>query len=147
MLDPEIKKKMEPFTNEPEKWNKIVFYICMLLIVTVHIVSILILPRVIGFVVISLILAVTIRLVMIGSKEGEPITGWRKFVVKVVGRCCTRAGLFLQSFLRVEHKYVSVDYSEWLGPDWKAHQPHEKPPIIIANHQSWSVCIIGFNQT
>ena len=29
MLDPKIKEKMGPFTNEPEKWNKIVFYFCI----------------------------------------------------------------------------------------------------------------------
>lgn len=27
-LDPKIKERMEPFTDNPGKWNKIVFYIC-----------------------------------------------------------------------------------------------------------------------
>jgi len=31
-LDPKIKEKMLPFTNAPEKWNKIVFYICIFIL-------------------------------------------------------------------------------------------------------------------
>lgn len=37
---------------------------------------------------------------------------------------------------KVVNRKINVDYSEYLGPDWK-NDPNEKAPIVIANHASF----------
>lgn len=76
---------------------------------------------------------------MIGVKENEPLAGWRKAIVKFAARIICRIGLFLMSFLWISYKHEKIDYSEWLGPDWKSEQKNTRSPMIIANHQCWSV--------
>ena len=96
----------------------------------------------ITYLLLSLVLGITIRIVMIGAKANEPPKGWRKVVVKFVGQVIVRTALFVQSFVWVSHRNMDVDYSEWLGADWKSGQPLSRAPIIVANHQSWSVFLV-----
>ena len=146
MLDPQLKEKYRAIANEPEKWNKLVFYLCMLLnhyTLFSHnypnLGSVLIIPRTILFVSISFILAITTKLMILGTPSNRPLSGWRKAIAKFAGQLITRIGLFIQSFLWITNKQENTDYSEWLGPDYKAQASTKRAPIIIANHQSWSV--------
>lgn len=129
-LPPELKKRYSPVTNAPEKWNVLVFILM----------SPFMLPRFAFFMLISAMLAIFVRVIMIGSEENRPATGSRYLLIKGIGRRMIRTGLFVASFLTVEDKSVDLDYSYWLGDGYKEAQMMvaQRPPIIICNHMSWS---------
>ncbi len=97
-------------------------------------------PRALSYIVGSFWLALFIRLIMIGAKRGEHIQGWRKVMARLMTKVCCRFGLLVMSFAWISNKDEDIDYSPWLGPDWKSGRPTGRPPIIVSNHQSWSVC-------
>lgn len=97
-------------------------------------------PRALTFIVLSIVCALGTRIVMIGAPKNEFITGWRKTLVKLLSKFTCRVSLFALSFVWIKHvNEDSMDYSPWLGKDYKAYLPQKRAPIIIANHQSWSV--------
>jgi hypothetical protein len=78
---------------------------------------------------------------MIGAPKNQYTIGWRRTIIKCIISTMSRLGLFIISF--VWFSYIdedSVDYTEWLGKDYKP--PKERAPIIIANHQSWLVTVV-----
>lgn len=79
---------------------------------------------------------------MIGADPSRPVYGWRKAIIRIWGRISSRIDLFLISFIWISHKNIDVDYTAWLGPNYKAQVKGTKPPIIISNHISWSVSLI-----
>jgi len=81
------------------------------------------------------------KIATIGVNEDKPLSGVKKMFVKFCGRAVCRLGLLAQSYIWVQNLYPDIDYSEWLGPDWKKNQPKGRPPIMIGNHQSWSVLL------
>lgn len=113
-------------------------------IMKLYIVSVFILPRFLIYLLFCAILAFSIRILMIHADKSKPISGWRKVIVRFLGRTITRSGLFVQSFMWINHKNDTIDYSKWLGPDYKT-QKIERPPIIISNHMSWSVQLLLVN--
>lgn len=97
-------------------------------------------PRALTFMALSIVCAVGTRIAMIGAPKSEFITGWRKTIVKLISKFTCRVSLFVLSFVWIKHvNEDSMDYSPWLGEDYKTHTPLKRAPIIIANHQSWSV--------
>ena len=64
------------------------------------------------------------------------LSGWKYEVVKVLMKSCARLCLFLTCYTSVDHiKDHDVDYSEFLGPDWKAEW--DGAPTYVSNHTSW----------
>jgi len=95
------------------------------------------------FIILSIICALGTRIVMIGVPKDKLITGWRKTAVKIISKLTCRISLFFLSFIWIRQiKETSMDYSAWLGEDYKEYEPKKRAPIIISNHQSWSVSII-----
>ena len=131
-------KKYAAISNEPIKWNRFGLYIC---IFSFNLVSVFLPTRVILYLTFSIICAVGTSLVLIGADRDKLISGWRKTAARLVGRFSCRCGLFCLSFLWISEIHEKIDYSKWLGDDYKKHQPKTRPPIIISNHQSWSVCV------
>ena len=80
-----------------------------------------------------------ISLIMIGAPKDKLLCGWRKIATKIIIRTLARIGLFFMSFVWIKEVYDDVDYSEWLGKNYKTKTPKTRAPIIISNHQSWSV--------
>jgi len=75
---------------------------------------------------------------MIGVAENQPLFGLRKIIAKFFSRLASRINLFSASFIWISYRNPNIDYTEWLGANYKNELP-KRPPIIIGNHQSWSV--------
>ena len=59
-------------------------------------------------------------------------------IIKYTGDFVSRfVLLFGPAMLWYKHERVNVDYSKYLGPDWKL--TFDKPSTIIGNHSSWIV--------
>lgn len=71
----------------------------------------------------------------IGTSEKEEPAKWRDMLVNLILPYASRLHSLASGVLWVELKYVNVDYSEYLGPDWKPS--FEGAGIQVANHQSW----------
>ena len=107
------------------------------------------LPRFALFLVDILGLTVVLVLLTLGHDFRKPLPRWRRSIAKL---CFSIAAsiqtLSLGLFLRSE-KEESVDYSEWLGADYKNSKLPEgkKCPTIVANHSGWNdilVMLIAF---
>ena len=96
-------------------------------------------PRAFIFLTFSAMYAGGVKLIVLGAPKNELLCGWRRVAVKFITKLFCRTGLFLFSFVWIRDIYVDADYSEWLGKDYKSKSPKMRPPIIISNHQSWSV--------
>ena len=70
------------------------------------------------------------------SKKGEPITGWKSDAIKWLCMCSSRVTMFCVGVTNVKVEKVKVDYSKYLGPDWK-EDVNAKPGSVVCNHQSW----------
>lgn len=137
-LSPKEKGKYMEIRNEPEKWNRLVFYLSNTF--AYPIVSVFMVPRLLIFATLSLLCAIGTRLVMIGAPPNKPITGCRRTIIKFIIGTASRIGLFFLSLVWFRHiEDDSFDYSEWLGKDYKLQTPCKRPPIIVVNHQSWTV--------
>ena len=127
--DPEIQKKFAPFLrNDLHNLN----------IITAFPFYILYWPKIFlgwGWIMI----VVTICLILLrgyDKKDYLKLSGWKYELVKVLMKSCARLCLFLTCYFWVEHdKDHDIDYSEFLGPDWKAEW--DGAPTYVANHTSW----------
>ena len=52
-----------------------------------------------------------------------------------------KVALFLVG-MRANYKYKDIDYSEYLGKDYKEKLSTTRAPTIIANHSSWLDALI-----
>ena len=125
--DPEFCKKYAPFIrNDLDNLN----------IVTAFPFYILFWPRVIltwGWMMIVVAISLT---AMIGVKDYTKVSGWRLKIFEVFGKSCSRLNLMLAGYWWVDFdKDTTIDYSEYLGPDWKAEW--DGAPTYISNHTSW----------
>ena len=91
----------------------------------------------------SAVLSIIVGLFLIGTEEGKPLIGFRRFIIKNLAMKMTRLGLFLGSFIWISRVNDEIDYSEWLGLNYKEFRESKenqgRAPIIIMNHLSWTV--------
>ena len=59
------------------------------------------------------------RLVTIGHTWGQPVASWRRTLIFYCTAPIFRAVIFVIGIYWVDKKRVKVDYSKYLGPDWK----------------------------
>ena len=57
---------------------------------------------------------------MIGHKQGSPISNLKRILVKKPGQYLPRLMLFLTGLIWIKVERPKIDYSEYLGPEWKA---------------------------
>ena len=124
-LNIKMKQQYAPFTNSPEKWNRLVHTLM----------SIFMIPRVIGFLTATITCTIAVWIILIGSEPKA--MGWRRWLVWLFSSTLGRVGLFCGSYLWISYKDDDIDYSPWLGEDWKGKNKI-RPPIIISNHRTWS---------
>eukprot|EP00826_Nyctotherus_ovalis_P021095 TRINITY_DN16741_c0_g1_i1.p1 TRINITY_DN16741_c0_g1~~TRINITY_DN16741_c0_g1_i1.p1 ORF type:complete len:208 (+),score=40.53 TRINITY_DN16741_c0_g1_i1:77-700(+) len=132
-LSEEAKKKYAPYINQLELWNRFghTFF------------SFLMLPRFVIFISMLIVAWAFLKVLSIGSKH--PLLGWRRTVMIAVVKHAARIILFCISFVYIKYDDFKIDYSQWLGKDWKA--PEEAIPILIANHRGVMVLLRDESRT
>lgn len=125
-LDAAVKQKYAPFTNSPEKWNRLVH----------SLMSIFMIPRIIGFLASTIICTIAVWIVMLGSNSKA--IGWRRTLIRTFSTIFGRIGLFFGSYIYISRQNDIIDYSPWLGEGWEKERPPVRAPIIISNHRTWS---------
>jgi hypothetical protein len=86
------------------------------------------------------LMALPLYISHIGKSYDEPISGWRLTLQRISWRCWSSFALFLHSYsLEVnEHSTDKINYSKYLGPDWKQKQfKGKRVSTIIGNHHSY----------
>jgi 1-acyl-sn-glycerol-3-phosphate acyltransferase len=70
-------------------------------------------------------------------KKGPMKNGCRKWIITFMYHVCCGFVLFV-SGMRTKLKYIELDYSEYLGPDYKKNQMKiKRTSTIVSNHVSW----------
>ena len=70
-------------------------------------------------------------------KKGPMKSGCRKWIINFMYHVCTTLFLIV-SGMRTSVKYVDLDYSEYLGPNYKLNQKKiKRTSTIVCNHTSW----------
>ena len=99
-------------------------------------------PRFLVIHVCSLVLVIVGVILKLGQDKDAPLSPARYKVFVVA--CKIVAFIFtLNNGLWWEKKRTHVDYSKWLGPDWKP--TYEGAGIHIGNHQCYGDITAGFN--
>jgi hypothetical protein len=81
------------------------------------------------------ILATTTRIVMIGHKEGDPISGFRGWFLHFCIKYTAKITMICIGCFFIDIKNVEVDYEEYLGPDWKKNGiDFDKCGSVVVNH-------------
>lgn len=73
---------------------------------------------------------------LIGHDYKLPIPLWRHRLIKAACSMAARTVLFMGGISYVEEPKYDVDYSEYLGPDWKPSW--ENPGTVVSNHVSFT---------
>ena len=58
------------------------------------------------------------RLVMIGHKQGSPISNTKRMLVKKPGQYLPRLLIFFAGVVWIKVERPKVDYTKYLGPEW-----------------------------
>eukprot|EP00826_Nyctotherus_ovalis_P052042 TRINITY_DN6553_c0_g1_i6.p1 TRINITY_DN6553_c0_g1~~TRINITY_DN6553_c0_g1_i6.p1 ORF type:complete len:232 (-),score=34.83 TRINITY_DN6553_c0_g1_i6:430-1104(-) len=127
-LSPKAKAKYAPYINQVQLWNRFVHSFFSFLLV----------PRFTLLAIAIILMWALLKLLSVGSTV--PLLGWRRKGMIIVGYIASRTILFCMSFVYIKYKDLDVDYSPWLGKDWKT--PADKPPIMISNHRGCMVLLI-----
>ena len=98
-------------------------------------------PRGILLVLNAFLLILEFKIFMIGydiKKQGLPIKrGCRQKLINAFGRLHSKIMLFLIGMYSYEVKRDDVDYSYYLGPDYKQRMSKSVPSTLVANHISF----------
>lgn len=71
-----------------------------------------------------------------GSERPENMPVWKRKVLKFITILSARMILILgPGMLYYKYERPNVDYSKYLGPDWKAS--YECPSTYVSNHSCW----------
>jgi hypothetical protein len=82
-----------------------------------------------------IILALITRIVMIGHKQGTPVDGFRGWFLHFCIKYAAKIQMICLGCFFIDVKNVTVDYEEYLGPDWKKNGiDFDKCGSIVANH-------------
>ena len=76
-------------------------------------------------------------MVMMGHKRGTPMHPIRRFLIKKNGQIAARLAMLMSGIFHIKVERPDIDYSKYLGPDWK--KSYEGESTIIVNHSSWIV--------
>ena len=68
-------------------------------------------------------------------KKGKPYTGIKSEIIRFTTKCAAKNLLSCMSCWSIEVEERQVDYSEYLGPDWKCS--FKNATAVVANHLSW----------
>ena len=75
-------------------------------------------------------------------KKGPMKNGCRKWIIHFMYHVSTTFFLFVAG-MRTSVNYVDLDYSEYLGPDYKNNQKKiKRTSTIVCNHVSWLDAVI-----
>lgn len=75
-------------------------------------------------------------ILMIGHKQGTPLAKWRYTIIKYLIKPFSRLHMLMSGvFWVTQEQRRDIDYSKYLGPDWKPS--FEGAGILVINHQSW----------
>ena len=83
-----------------------------------------------------MICGIWIIILTAGVKDKTKLDGWRLSAVSKLLENACYIGLLTTGHYKLVNKKVDLDYSEYLGPEWKSID-NERAPIIIANHVSF----------
>ena len=117
--------ELSPFINSTYTWNRFAHLLG----------SVFMVPRMLIFASGVISITMFVHIISVGSKL--PLTGLRRKIMVLFGRMIGRIMLFSLSFTWVSYADDKIDYSSWLGKEYKPSE--EKPPIIISNHRGCSV--------
>ena len=107
--DPGLKKKYAPFMrNDMHTWHGV---IAIILIPTA-------VPRLAAGCFLSAIYAFCTSIIMIGV-DADRIDPVRWSIIRYLGWIACRLTLLFGGVVWLETKRLDIDYSKWLGPDWK----------------------------
>jgi len=75
-------------------------------------------------------------------KKGPMKNGCRKWIIYFMYHVCCTFFLFVAG-MRTSVKYIDLDYSEYLGPDYKNNQKKiKRTSTIVCNHVSWLDAVV-----
>ena len=80
-------------------------------------------------------LAIITRITMIGHKQGDPVDGFRGWFLHFCIKCTAKISMMIIGCFFIDIKNVTVDYQEYLGPDWNKNGiDFDKCGSIVVNH-------------
>lgn len=87
--------------------------------------------------ILSLTLLITyvfiVKITLIGNKKGQPNPRWKVLIFKYTAIWFSRAaGMAAAGLFIIRHERVKIDYSKYLGPDWKAS--YNGASTYLSNH-------------
>lgn len=124
-LDPQFKEKLKPFVNEPEKWNWLIHTIF----------SIFMVPRMLINIFCMSTLPIIVRILLIGTNPAHA-SQFRKKLIRLAGQIYARLTLFGESIIWINYVEDNIDYTKWLGRNYKVNISMGRPPIVISNHRA-----------
>ena len=81
------------------------------------------------------VLAIITRIVMIGLKQGDPVDGFRGWFLHFCIKCTAKINMMCIGCFFIDIKNVTVDYGEYLGPEWNKNGiDFDKCGSIVVNH-------------
>ena len=69
------------------------------------------------------------------NKKGAPYTGIKAEIIRISNKYAAKLVINCMSCFNIEIEIRKVDYSKYLGPDWKCS--FNNATAVVANHQSW----------
>ncbi len=91
-----------------------------------------------------------LKLTMIGYRyqRGKPITGWRHAVQQYIFKFFGYSWSFSAGVLTSSKTVKDLDYSKYLGPDYKKDKLPDHVSTYIFNHVSWvDIFVLLANET
>lgn len=77
----------------------------------------------------------TLTIVSYFNKKGAPYTGIKSDIIRFTTMCAARNIITCMSCWSIEVEERKVDYSKYLGPDWKCS--FKNATAVVSNHLSW----------
>jgi hypothetical protein len=82
--------------------------------------------------------ALMTKIIMIGQNRDEPLSSLRTTMMTYNVRLCAKINMVMLGCIFIDLKDVYVDYSEYLGPEWKKQKvQYGNAGSTVVNHQSW----------
>lgn len=92
-------------------------------------------PKFIYVLILMIIAAVSIRSFLWFQKDGDPLAKWQLRIIKPWNAYISRLMLFAGNVFWIHSEKLKVDYSKYLGPDWK--MTYDNPTVIVKNHSCY----------
>lgn len=109
-------------------WSKLMMY---------PVAATLLIPRFGSFLVIFLMSSVLNKILLFGTDVNKDIPDSKRFWSRMIFKYCGWAiALAIGIFIKV--KRVNVDYSKWLGPDYKKKKLAGRAPTYVSNHMGFT---------